>query len=329
MEPYMRAFTASLVLLVSIVFSPAGNAGSVLDRVKQNGVLRCGAKFRPGLVSVRPDGRAAGLLLDFCRAVGAAVLVPESRFEFYQYESSESYEAIRKNEHDVFFLSASELIDEDLAGKVVPGPTVFYETTSVMVSESSTAQHLADLAGRPICFPMVSNAHRHIEAWFAAHHLDFIRMGYQEEVEMNDAYNVQVCKGLAGEVTNLAQVRLDGGVNDLHSRILPEPLAAFPIMAATGTKDAEWSAIVAWTVHTILRAETPKADWAAGGVESLPVKAPELQLAKDWQTRVVGAVGNYGDLFRRNLGEDSPYRLPRGLNAPWQEGGLILAPYSE
>jgi general L-amino acid transport system substrate-binding protein len=154
-------------------------------------------------------------------------------------------------------------------------------------------------------------------------------MGYQEEVEMNDAYNVQVCKGLAGEVTNLAQVRLDGGVNDLHSRILPEPLAAFPIMAATGTKDAEWSAIVAWTVHTILRAETPKADWAAGGVESLPVKAPELQLAKDWQTRVVGAVGNYGDLFRRNLGEDSPYRLPRGLNAPWQEGGLILAPYSE
>jgi hypothetical protein len=83
------------------------------------------------------------------------------------------------------------------------------------------------------------------------------------------------------------------------------------------------------TVHTVLRAETPRADWAAGGVESLPVKAPELQLTKDWQTRVIGAVGNYGDLYRRNLGEDSPYRLPRGLNAPWQEGGLILAPYSE
>jgi general L-amino acid transport system substrate-binding protein len=155
---------------VFILFSTAGNAGSVLDRVKQDGILRCGAKFRPGLVSVGPDGRAAGLLLDFCRAVGAAVLVPESRFEFYQYESSKSYDAVRKNEHDVFFLSASELIDEDVAGKVMPGPTVFYETTSVMVSESSAAQHL----------------------------------------------------------------RLDGGVNNLHSRILPEQLAAFPIMAATG-----------------------------------------------------------------------------------------------
>jgi general L-amino acid transport system substrate-binding protein len=325
----MRAFTASVAFLVSILLCPAGHAGSVLDRVKRDGILRCGAEFRPGLVSVGPDGRAAGLFLDFCRAIGAAVLGQQTRFEFYQYESSRSYDAVRDNAHDVFFLTASELIDENLAGKVVPGPAVFYQTTSVMVSETSTAQHLADLAGRPICFPMVGNAHRHLEAWFAAHHLDFIRMGYQEEVEMNDAYNVQVCKGLAGETTNLAQTRLDGGVNDLHSRILPEPLAAFPIIAATGTRDAEWSAIVAWTIHTILRAETPKAEWAAGGVESLPVKVPELQLAEDWQPRVIGAVGHYGDLYRRNLGEDSPYRLPRGLNAPWQQGGLILAPYSE
>jgi general L-amino acid transport system substrate-binding protein len=199
-----------------------------------------------------------------------------------------------------------------------------------MVSESAPAQHLADLAGRPICFSTASNGHRHVEAWFAAHQLDFVRMGYQEDVEMFDAYNVQACKGLAGEVTTLAQVRLDGGVNQLRSRILPEPLAAFPIMAITGTKDAEWSAVVAWTVHTLLRAETPKAEWAAGGVESLPVvEAPELKLSKGWQTRVVDAVGSYGDIYRRNLGEGSPYRLPRGLNASWADGGLFMAPYLE
>ena len=112
-----------------------------------------------------------------------------------------------------------------------------------------------DLAGQPICFLQGTNAHRHLEAWFAAHSLEFVRMAYQEEVELYDTYNVQVCRGLASEVTELAEVRLDGGVNNLQSRVLPEPLAAFPIIAATSTKDAEWAALVAWTVHTLMRAE--------------------------------------------------------------------------
>jgi general L-amino acid transport system substrate-binding protein len=118
-------------------------------------------------------------------------------------------------------------------------------------------------------------------------------------------------------------------VNNLRSRILPEPLAAFPIMAATATKDAEWAALVAWTVHTLMRAEVRMAEWAAGGLDSLQVEAPELGLPKDWQKRVVDAVGTYDDIYRRNVGDGSPYKLPRGLNASWQAGGLVAAPYSE
>jgi general L-amino acid transport system substrate-binding protein len=154
-------------------------------------------------------------------------------------------------------------------------------------------------------------------------------MGYQEDVEMYDAYNVQACRALAAEVTTLAAVRLDGGVNGLRSRILAEPLAAFPIMAATATTDAAWSAVVAWTIHTLIRAEVPSADWAAGGLDSLPIAAPELGLDHDWQKRVIAAVGTYADIYRRNLGDGSPYRLPRGLNAPWQDGGSMIAPYAE
>jgi general L-amino acid transport system substrate-binding protein len=198
-----------------------------------------------------------------------------------------------------------------------------------MVAEASPARHVSDLAGQPICFSQGSNAQRHLEAWFAARHLDFMHMAYQEDVELYDTYNVQVCRGLAEEVTTLANVRLDGGVNALQSRILPEPLAVFPVLAATGTKDAEWAAVVAWTVHTVMRAQIPPAEWAAGGIESLPVEAPELGLAKDWQKRVIEAVGTYADVYRRNLGDGSPYKLPRGLNASWQNGGLIVAPYFE
>jgi len=321
---HLRLVAAALLLALT---APGAHAGTVLDRVRHDGVVRCGGEARPGLMKIGTDGHSAGLLLDLCRAIGAAVLGPDGRFEFHQYESSKSYDAVRNNEDDVFFLSATEMAEEGLTGKVLPGPPVFFETTAVMVSEASPAQHLSDLAGKPICFPIARNGARHLEAWFADHKLDYIRMGFQADVEMNDAYNVQVCKGLAGEITTLAEVGIDGGVNHLKSRILPETLAAFPILAATGTRDAEWAAVVAWAVHTLQRAEVGTTYWRTGGAESLPVEADDLKLPKDWQKRVVGAAGSYADIYQRNLGDGSPYHLPRGPNAAWQNGGILLAPY--
>jgi general L-amino acid transport system substrate-binding protein len=78
-----------------------------------------------------------------------------------------------------------------------------------------------------------------------------------------------------------------------------------------------------------MRAEVRTAEWAAGGLDSLLVEAPGLGLAKDWQKRVIDAVGTSEDIYRRNLGDGSPYKLPRGLNAPWQAGGLVAPPYLE
>ena len=144
---------------------------------------------------------------------------------------------------------------------------------------------------------------------------------------MDDAYGVQRCHAITGEMTTLARLRLQPGVNRLASRILPEPLAAFPIVAATGTDDGRWSAIVAWTVHTLVSAERPETSWYPGGAGAMPIAAPELGLDKDWQRNVIGAVGNYGDIFERNLGKGSPLKLERGLNANQLHGGLLLSPF--
>jgi len=324
----LRRYFAFIAALFVVFNLSAARAGSVLDRIKAQGVVRCGGEPRPGLVGVRPDGRATGLYLDVCRAIAAAVLGSNGRLEFHQYDSSKAYDAVRNGSDDVYFLSGAEILEEGLAGKVLPGPPVFYETTAVMVADKSQVQRLADLAGKPICFSLGSNAERHLEAWFAAHRLDFNHLGYQEDVELYDTYNVQVCRALAAEITTLAEVRLDGGVNNLRSRILPEPLAIFPIVAATGTQDAEWSAIVAWVVHTLVRAEIPAVKWTASGLDSLRIPAAELHLDKDWQRRVIDAVGTYGDIYDRNLGQGSPYKLPRGVNnASLHAGGLLIAPY--
>ena len=168
-----------------------------------------------------------------------------------------------------------------------------------------------------------------LEGWFAAHNLDYIRMPFTEDVEMNDAFSVRHCEAMAGEITALADTRAAGGRPLEGARILPDALANFPIVAATPVADGEWAAIVAWTINTLMRADSKETKWTLGGVNSLRVDAPELGLAAGWQKSLIDTIGTYGDLYEKNLGETSALKLPRGLNAPTAEGGALEVPYTE
>jgi general L-amino acid transport system substrate-binding protein len=134
-----------------------------------------------------------------------------------------------------------------------------------------------------------SSAERSLDAYFDAIHHDWDHRAFSEDGEMNDTYNVQRCHALAGEITTRAATRLDRGVNRLGSGILPESLTVFPVMAVTTT--LQWSALVAWTIHTLVSAERPDTKWYAGGVRAMPIAAPELNLDKDWQQRCLRQAG--------------------------------------
>ncbi len=327
----MNRFPVAALITILLVAPGASvaTAGSVLDRVKERKVVRCGGAPRPGLLSFGEDGQVSGLLPDLCRAIAAGVLGPEGRVAFHAYEAPGDFDAVRDGGDDVFFLDGSDILGpQHLAPALLPGPPVFFEQSAVMVRDTSPVRHVADLAGQPICFSQGTDASRHLEAWFSAHQLAFTRMGYQEDVELLDAYNVQVCPAMAAEGTTLAAARLDRGVNDVHSRILPEPLAITPILAATGTQDAAWASVVAWTVLTLLGAETPAGPWRSGGLASFPLDGASVGLDPGWQQRVV-AGGTYGDLYRRNLGTGSPLGMARGPNSLWQDGGLFVLPTAD
>jgi general L-amino acid transport system substrate-binding protein len=153
-------------------------------------------------------------------------------------------------------------------------------------------------------------------------------MGYMEYGELYDAFSARVCDAEVGESGDLAAARLDESA-ETPSRILTEPLATFPIFAATPASDPQWSAIVAWAIFALQRAELPAAPWAASGVDSLAVGGRELGLDDDWIKRVVGAAGSYADIYARNLGDGSLLKLPRGPNAPAEAGGLFVTPHRE
>jgi general L-amino acid transport system substrate-binding protein len=326
---YMRILSTLLPLLLVCCAISDATAGSTAERVKARGFVRCGSVERPGLATPDGHGGWSGLEVDVCRAVSAAVLGAPERIEYHAYEAPKDFDAVRNQQDDVYFLTGSEIARQKLAGKVLPGPTVFVESHAVMVPANSAAQHVDDLAGKSICFKIGSPVERTLNAYFDTIHKNWFRRGFTEDGEMNDAYNVQNCHAVAGEITTLAAVRLDPGVNHLSSRILPESLAVFPVMAATGTADAQWSSIVAWTVHTLVSGERPETRWYAGGAGAMPITAPELGVDKDWQGRVLTAVGNFGDIFERNLGKGSVLKIDRGLNENQIRGGLLLGPFLE
>jgi general L-amino acid transport system substrate-binding protein len=325
----MRFLLVLMTLLSCCCSVSVARAGSVVERVKAHGVIRCGSVERPGLARADSHGHWTGLNVDICRAIAAAVLKSPDRIEYHEYETPKDFDAVRNHQDDVYFLTGSEINEQKLAGKVVPGPTVFVESHAVMVVSNSSVRHVGDLTKESICFMIGSSVARSLEAYFAALHRNWLRRPFSEEGEMIDTYNVQNCRAIAGETTSLAMIRLRSGVNRLSSRILPERLTTFPIIAVTGTDDAQWSAIVGWTVHTLVSAERPETRWYAGGADAMPILAPELGLDKDWQRRVLTTVGNYDDIFTRHLGKGSSLKLDQKFNENQFSGGLLLSPFLE
>jgi general L-amino acid transport system substrate-binding protein len=325
----MHLLSILLALLFVCCSVSHATAGSVVERVKAGCVVRCGSVERPGLAGIDGRGRWTGLEVDVCRAVAAAVLGSPERVEYHGYVTTKDFDSVRKQEDDIFFLTGSEIDGQNLAGRVLPGPAVFVESHGVMVPADSAARHVGDLAKNSICYMIGSPVERSLEAYFDGIRRSWIRRAFSEEGEMVDTYLVRNCHAIAGEITTLASISLAPGVNRLSSRILPETLTDFPVVAATGTEDGQWSSIVAWTVYTLVSAERPETRWYAGGAGAMPVTAPELGLDKGWQRRVLTAVGNFGDIFERNLGKGSALKIHRGPNANHVRGGLLLSPFLE
>ena len=331
MKSRLVARTAQAATLAFAFVPPlAAQAGPVVDRIRAEGVIRCGGVSRPGLAGQSPDGReAGGLYLDLCRAIGAALLGPEGRVAFHPYDFDAAFDRMRDGRDDLAFLDGSEILDQRLAGKTILGPAVAFVSTSVRVPEDSAARSLADLAGKSVCFDQGSAAHRSLEAYMTARRLDFTRMPYTETGEMDDAYAARKCDAEAGEIGDLAAARLSGDAKGRKSRILPEPLATFPVFAVTPASDPQWTAIAAWAMVALERSELPPGPWTAGGAEAAAASGADLGLPDDWRRRVLAAAGSYADIYARNLGDRSPLALPRGPDAPAEAGGLFVTPFRE
>jgi len=321
---------AAAVAGLAVLTAPA-HAGPVVDRIRTEGAIRCGGVSRPGLLGRSGDGRApSGLYLDLCRAIGAALLPPDGRIAFHPYDDDAAFARMRDGHDDLAFLDGAEILEQRLAGRTLTGPVVAFVSTGVRVQGGSPAEGPADLAGKSVCFYQGSRAHRTLEAFMASRHLDFVRMPFTEYGEMDDAFAARKCDAEAGETGDLAIADLAGasasaarGAGGGASRVLPAPLATFPVFAVTPASDPQWAEIVAWAIVVLQRADLAPGPWMASPDMSAPAGA-DLGLADDWAKRVLAAAGRYKAIFERNI--SAPLALPRGPNAPAEAGGLFVTP---
>ncbi len=310
----MRSWFAACLLLWA---APAWSGG-VLDRVRAEGVVRCGAEQRAGFAAGTDP---AGLAVELCRTVAVAVLGPAARVAFQVYGADADFADVRTGAADIAFVSGSAVAAHRLAAAVIPGPAVFFDQVTLMVPQDAAARDLADLSGQGVCFMIASPAQRALEQEAERLHIGFARLAFEEEVEMLDAYDVRRCVAMAGEATELAAYRLTPGVNGLRSRILPRALGLEPLSAATPVADGAWAALVAWVLQGVILADHPATPWTSPGAEAMAGAAAQIGLRPDWLQNL----GGYGALYDRTLGMRSRLHLPAGPNAAWPAGLLVPA----
>jgi general L-amino acid transport system substrate-binding protein len=345
---------AALPLLLAIVLGgcadDSGSGGGVqsvkLSTIRGRGKLVCGVDGKlPGFSFLGPDGTYSGLDADTCRAVAAAVLGDPAKVEYRDLNSSERFAALASGEVDVLARNTTYTLSRDAAGGngLSFGPTTFFDGQGVMVPVSSGVRSLKDLAGKPICVESGTTTELNLADRMREQSIAYTPLKFQTGDQTYAAYLGGRCVAVTSDRSQLAAKRSSFPKPAEHI-LLPDVMSKEPLTPASVNGDPAWADAVRWTVFALFQAEElgiTKANVAAKVAEAkantnqadlrrfLGVEGDfgkQLGLPADFVVKVISSVGNYGEIFERNVGTGSPLKLERAENHLWNQGGLIYSP---
>jgi general L-amino acid transport system substrate-binding protein len=326
------------LLALLFVSSSVRALGPNLERIRKTGVLRCGVDESEAEFSMTDEhGSRAAFDRDLCRAVAVAIVGPRARVDMAAYpDEDNALAALRQNDVDLI-ASVSDSLSHTSVDLRFSRP-VLYDGASFLVLRSAALAHASELSGKKVCFLAETEVEVSLRRWFLRYHLDFVPFPFQEEGEMEAAFVTGNCAALVADMTRLGNSRVAFGEHAKDYRFLPEVISTDTLAAAYRADDPRFANIVNWTFEVLLQAEesgvTAKSIRSKQTMED-PVgrrlagrthdMGSSLGLDDDWAAEVIEAVGNYGEIFDRDLGSGSPLQLPRGQNALWIEGGMMQA----
>ncbi|MGK7947068.1 MAG: amino acid ABC transporter substrate-binding protein [Microcystaceae cyanobacterium] len=324
------------------VTSPASSstqtANNRLETVKSRGTLICGINGEvPGFSFVDEEGQYSGLDVDICRAIAAALFDDPNQVEFRKLSAQERFTAVQTGEVDVLNRNTTWTISRDTSVGMEFAPTVFYDGQGVMATKASGITKLEDLAGKSICVLSGTTTEQNLADQMRKRNIQDYEPVVSDDVDaLYVAYQEGRCEGVTSDRSQLLARRSILPNADGHI-ILPEVLSKEPLGPVTANGDSNWSDAVRWITYSLMEAEElginsqnignfdtsddPKVRRFLGIDGKL---GEDMGLPNDFATRVVKHVGNYKEVYNRNIGE--PFQLDPGPNQLWIDGGLLYSP---
>ena len=338
-----NGLTASLlalgVALGLTAGSTAAQAGKTLDAVRKRGELVCGVSTGVGGFSVVDSkGEWTGLTTDFCRAVAATVLGENAKVKFVPLNPQQRFAALQSGEIDLLATLATWTLTRDASLGLLYAGVYFYDGQGFLVPKSLGVKSAQELDGASVCTATGTTSELNLADFFRANKIAFKPVVFESQNEARQAFFSGRCQAFSADVSYLSSVRASDAQKPDDFVILPEMISKEPLGPVVARDDIDFLNVVKWTLFALLEAEEHGV--TAANVDTMKTSddpsvqrllgangdlGSKLGLDAGWAYQAIKKVGNYGEIFERNVGEQTPLRLSRGPNALWTKGGLMYA----
>lgn len=328
-----------IAVCVIILLKICNVSAGTLDNVKARGYLQCGVNTGLAGFSI-PDekGRWTGFDADYCRAVASAIFGDADRVRFTPLSAKERFTALQSGDIDVLIRNTSWTMNRDTSLGVEFTGTNYYDGQGFMVNTKRLPGITSplQLSGASICVQSGTSTELTLADYFHKNKLDYKPVVFEKFTEVNAAYDMGRCDSYTTDQSSLYATRLQ--LTDPEENIvLSQIISKEPFSPAVRRGDAQWAGILRWIHYALVNAEEYGITQANVddmimsdnpdikrmlGIEVGNDIGKELGLEKDWIVKVIKNIGNYGEIFERNIGKDTPLKISRGINDLWMHGGL-------
>ncbi|PWC40389.1 amino acid ABC transporter substrate-binding protein [Azospirillum sp. TSO22-1] len=329
----LAPFAAALALIAG-----TAQAGPTLDAVKARSTVKCGVLNSPGGSAPDANGEWRGFNADFCRAIAAALFNDPRKVEFVATTRQQRFTAIQSGEVDVLIAGVTQTVTRALQLGLHFGPIVLHDGQGFLVPKALKVAKATELDGATVCTMPGTTTELNVTDFFRLNKISYKPVVAEEFREVLAAFTAGRCDVLTQDASALAITRSQLPKPDDYV-LLPERISKEPIAPAVRFGDDQWQEIVNWTIWATIQAEEfgiarDTVDGFAGSPDPSvrrflgidPGIGEAIRLDPRWAYNIVKAVGNYGEIFERNYGKDSPLKFARGPNELVQRGGLIVSP---
>ena len=316
-------------------------AGETLDAIKARGHLQCIVNTGlAGFGIADSQGNWVGLDIDYCRALAAAILGDSQAVKFTPTTAQQRFTALQSGEGDVLARNTTWTLTRDASLGFNFTTVNFYDGQGFMVRKDLGVTSANDLDGAEICVQTGTTTELNLADYFRATNMSFKPVVFEDLAESITAFFNGRCQVYTTDASGLASIRATEAPDPSAYVILPEIISKEPLGPVVRRGDDEFFAVAKWVLYALLDAEEKGITSANVDDMRANSKDPNVQrllgasgdmaekigLSKDWAYNAIKQMGNYGEMFARNVGPDTPLKLERGLNAQWNEGGLMYAP---